>query len=330
MNLTDLPQNVKIGDVMIRNPVGLSPMAGVSDLSFRRICKELGAGYLCTEMVSAKAIVYKNRNTDMIFHTEPDESPVAVQLFGSDPDFMAAAAERLNGESFDILDLNLGCPVPKVVKNHEGSALMKDPGLVGRIVSAMVKASSKPVTVKMRSGFDENSINAPEIARIAEDAGAAAVTVHARTREQFYSGKADWTVIKSVKDSVRIPVFGNGDITDGPAAKAMLEQTGCDGIMIGRAAMGNPWIFREVLHYLKTGEELPKPSIEEIFAMILRHAEDIVKEKGEYIGIREMRAHAAWYTHGFPHAAAMRREINHVSTLDELVCLLEKKDKLFA
>jgi len=324
--MTEFPGSVNIGDVEIRIPVGLSPMAGVSDLSFRRICRELGAGYLCTEMVSAKAIVYKNRNTDMIFHTEPSESPVAVQLFGSDPDFMAAAAERLNEESFDILDLNLGCPVPKVVKNHEGSALMKDPGLVGKIVSAMVKASSKPVTVKMRSGFDENSINAPETARIAEAAGASAVTVHARTREQFYSGKADWTVIKRVKEAVKIPVFGNGDITDGPSAKAMLEQTGCDGIMVGRAAMGNPWIFREVLHYLKTGEELAKPSREEIFAMILRHAEDIVKEKGEYIGIREMRAHAAWYTHGFPHAAAVRREINTVSSLEDLRALFMHRE----
>lgn len=320
-------KNVYIGNVQIRVPVGLSPMAGVTDLSFRKICKENGAGYLCTEMVSAKAIVYKNRNTEILYRTDPEEKPVAVQLFGSEPEFLAAAAERLNSEQFDILDLNMGCPVPKVVKNHEGSALMKNPALVEKIISALAKVSKKPVTVKIRSGFDADTVNAPEIARIAEGSGASAITVHGRTREQFYSGKADWNVIRQVKEAVSIPVFGNGDVSDGSSAKAMLEETGCDGVMIGRAAMGNPWIFREILHYLTTGNELPKPDRKEVFDMILRHAEDLVRDKGEYIAIREMRAHTAWYIHGFPHAAALRREINTVSSFEDLRNCLERSEK---
>ena len=314
-------KEVRIGNISVKIPIGLAPMAGVTDLTFRKICKEMGAGLLCTEMVSAKAIVYKNRNTEVLYRTEDCERPAAVQLFGNDPQFLADAIRMIEEEPFDIVDLNMGCPVPKVVKNREGSALMTDPDRVGQIVEAMVKAGKKPVTVKMRSGFDGDHKNAAEIAKIAESAGASAVAVHARTREQFYSGSADWSMIRKVREAVNIPVFGNGDIKDGPSAERMIRETGCDGILIGRAAMGNPWIFRNVLCYLENGEEPAKPSKEEIFAMIIRHAREVSAEKGEYIGIREMRSHAAWYIHGFPKAAELRRKINTVSDLESLIRL---------
>lgn len=309
---------LKIKNTAVEVPIGLAPMAGVTDIAFRGICREMGAGLLCTEMVSAKAVLYDNRNTYDLMKTGENERPIALQLFGNDPVCMAEAAQKIRDLPFDILDLNMGCPVPKVVKNKEGSALMLDPELAGRVIEAVVQAADRPVTVKMRSGFDEDHINAPELARIAESAGASAVTVHARTREQFYSGKADWSVIARVKRSVKIPVFGNGDIKDGPSAAAMMRETGCDGILIGRAAMGDPWIFRRIRHYLETGEEENGPSKEEITAMILRHAQELVLEKGEYIGIRQMRSHAAWYLKGFKGAASLRREINEVTDLESL------------
>ena len=311
-------QSVSVGPVRIQTPIGLAPMAGVTDIVFRNICKEKGAGLLCTEMVSAKAILYRNKNTMDLLKTAYFERPVAVQLFGCDPACMAEASEMIKDLPFDILDLNMGCPVPKVVKNNEGSALMKDPELAGRIIEAVAKACEKPVTVKMRSGFDEGHINAPELAKIAESAGASAVTIHARTREQFYSGSADWDVIRRVKESISIPVFGNGDVKDGPSAVKMLKETGCDGIMVGRAAMGNPWIFREILHYFETGEESLPPSEEEIAGLLLYHAEEIIKEKGEYIGIRQMRSHAAWYLKGFRNAARLRRAVCGIESAADL------------
>ncbi len=311
-------KEIKIGNVDIKTPLGLAPMAGVTDIVFRNICKEMGAGLTVTEMVSAKAIVYRNKNTGQLLKTGDKESPVAVQLFGGDASSVREAIEIINDEPFDILDFNMGCPVPKVVKNKEGSALMLDPKKAEEILKVMAITSKKPVTVKMRSGFDEKNINAPLIAKIAEDAGVSAVTVHGRTREQYYSGTADWDVIRKVKETVSIPVFGNGDVKDGTLALEIMRQTGCDGVMIGRAAMGNPWIFREILHFFETGEEVKRPSKEEVFEMILRHAKELADEKGEIVAIREMRSHAAWYTHGFKGASAIRRRINEILTLAEL------------
>lgn len=313
---------VRIGDADIAFPVGLAPLAGVSDRTFRRICREMGAGLAVSEMVSAQAINYGNRNTAELLKTFEEERPVAIQLFGSSPEAVSEAGRRIEGLPFDFFDFNMGCPVPKVVKNGEGSALMKNPALAGEIIAALAGAVKKPVTVKIRSGFDSDHINACEMAEILEQAGASAITVHARTREQFYTGKADWTVIRRVKETVSIPVFGNGDVTDGPSAKRMLDETGCDGILVGRAAMGNPWIFREIAHFLETGESLPKPSGAEIGRMILNHARKLCEDKGEYLAMRQMRTHAAWYSAGLPFAARFRREASQVETfaaLEQLV-----------
>lgn len=317
--LCDNMKPVKIGNIIIDFPVALAPLAGVSDEVFRRICKEQGAGLTCTEMVSAKAIVFHNKNTEELMRTSKSESPVSLQLFGSDEESLAEAVRMINERDFDILDFNMGCPVPKVVKNGEGSFLMTQPEKAGRIFDTLVRESEKPVTVKIRAGFDEEHKNAVQIARTAQECGILAVTVHARTREQYYSGKADWSIIKAVKEAVDIPVFGNGDVTDGHSAKKMLDETGCDGIAVGRAAMGNPWIFRTIRHFLETGEEPEKPPVEEVFAMIRRHAKELVELKGEYIGIREMRSHASWYTHGFRGAADIRRRLNTAQTLEELL-----------
>lgn len=307
-----------IGNVELKNNLVLAPMAGVTDLPFRLLCKEQGCGLMCTEMVSAKAILYKNKNTEALLEVQEEERPVAVQLFGSDPEILSSMAKQIEDGPYDIIDLNMGCPVPKVVNNGEGSALMRNPKQVEAILTAMVKTLKKPVTVKFRKGFNEESINAAEMAKIAESCGVAAVAIHGRTREQYYSGKADWEIIRQVKEAVKIPVIGNGDIFQPEDAKAMLEMTGCDGLMIARGARGNPWIFKRTAHYLETGELLPPPTREEIREMILRHAKLQVEYKGEWLGIREMRKHVAWYTVGLPHSSALRNEVNQVETFEEL------------
>ena len=313
---------LKIGNVELDSPVALAPMAGVTDLPFRILCREQGCGLMCTEMVSAKALLYKNRNTKPLLETKPEERPVAVQLFGSDPGIMSEMALMLEEGPYDIIDVNMGCPVPKIVNNGEGSALMKNPKLAGEILSAMTRKLKKPVTVKFRKGFNDESVNAVEFAKMAEQSGAAAVAVHGRTREQFYSGKADWDIIRQVKEAVSIPVIGNGDIFTPQDAGRMMEETGCDGVMVARGAKGNPWIFSRIDHYLKTGEVLPKQGPEEVKQMILRHAELLVAFKGEYTAMREMRKHVSWYTAGYPHSAALRNEINLVETMEELTELV--------
>lgn len=318
-------KKLKIGNVELENRYILAPMAGVTDLPFRLLCKEQGAGLLCMEMVSAKAILYKNRNTKSLLEIHPKERPVSLQLFGSDPDIMSEIAKQKEELPFAILDINMGCPVPKIVKNGEGSALMRNPALVHEIVSKVAKAIEKPVTVKIRKGFDDDSVNAVEIARIIEDAGAAAVAVHGRTREQYYSGKADWDIIRQVKEAVSIPVIGNGDVSSGEDAERMVSETGCDGIMVGRAVQGNPWIFQELIHYEETGEKLARPSVTEVREMMLRHAKLQMECKGDYTAIREMRKHVAWYTAGFPNSARLRAEINQVESYEELEKLLFEK-----
>lgn len=313
-----------IGNVVLDNPVILAPMAGVTDLPFRLLCREMGAGLVCMEMVSAKAIYYHNKNTESLMEIHPEEVPASLQLFGSEPDILGEMAKQIEERPFAILDFNMGCPVPKVVNNGEGSALMKNPALAEEIFKSLVKSTKKPVTVKIRKGFQENKVNAVEIAKIAEACGVAAIAVHGRTREQYYSGKADWDIIGAVKAAVKIPVIGNGDVDSPQAAKAMLEQTGCDGVMIGRAAQGNPWIFRETAAFLETGE-LPKPPTwEEKKALILRHAALQMEYKGEYTAVREMRKHLAWYTTGLPHSARFRQMINSMEHMEELIAGVEE------
>ncbi len=314
---------MRIGNVTLDNNIILAPMAGVTDLPFRLLCKEQGAGLLCMEMVSAKAIYYNNKNTEALMEIDERERPVSLQLFGSDADIMSEMAKKIEEKPFDILDINMGCPVPKVAGNGEGSALMKNPELVREIVSKVVKAIEKPVTVKIRKGFDDAHVNAVEIAKIIEDCGAAAVAVHGRTREQYYSGKADWDIIRQVKEAVSIPVIGNGDVTGPESAKKMIEETGVDGIMIGRAARGNPWIFNQIKEYLETGVLPKKPELSEVREMMLRHARMQLECKGEYTGIREMRKHVAWYTAGYPNSAKLRGKINEVETYEELTELLK-------
>lgn len=319
-------QTLQIGNVTLKNNLILGPMAGVTDLPFRLLCAEQGAGLLCMEMVSAKAILYNNKNTKAMLAIDEREHPVSLQLFGSDPQIMGGIAKRLEDEGvpFDILDINMGCPVPKVVNNGEGSALMKQPLLAGQIVEAMAKATSRPVTVKIRKGFDDAHVNAPELAHIAQESGAAAVAVHGRTREQYYSGKADWSVIRKVKETVQIPVIGNGDILTAADAIRMREETGCDGFMVARGAQGNPWIFAQILHEWETGEPLEKPSLQEMADMMLRHARMQIAFKGEYVGIREMRKHAAWYTGGYHGASHVRRALSEVESYSQLEELIHK------
>lgn len=308
-----------IGSVTLDNNVILAPMAGVTDQAFRLLCREQGAGLVCMEMVSAKAIFYNNKNTEELLAVHPGELPASLQLFGSDPEILSQMAARIEARPFAILDFNMGCPVPKVVNNGEGSALMKDPKLVEEILTALVRAVRKPVTVKIRKGFDENCVNAVEIARIAEGCGVAAVAVHGRTRSQYYSGRADWDIIRQVKQAVHIPVIGNGDVTGPETAAAMLAETGCDGVMIGRAAQGNPWIFRETVQYLTDGAKLPRPDNREKKELVLRHAALQREVKGEYTAVREMRKHLAWYTAGMPHSARFRGMINAMETMDALL-----------
>lgn len=318
---------MNIRNVKIDNPYILAPMAGVTDLPFRLLCKEQGAGLLCMEMISAKALQYKNKNTKALLAIHPKEYPVSLQLFGSDPKIISEQAKRIEELPFQILDINMGCPVPKVVKNGEGSALMKNPKLVYEIVYQTARAIQKPVTVKIRKGFDDTCINAVEIAKIIEEAGGAAVAVHGRTREQYYSGKADWEIIRQVKEAVSIPVIGNGDVTSGEKALEMRERTGCDGVMIGRGAQGNPWIFHELLEYDRTGKLPPRPSKEQIKDTMLRHARLQLEFKGEYLGIREMRKHVAWYTKGMEGSAKLRDDINKVESYAELETLLNERIK---
>lgn len=308
-----------IGGVTLPNNVILAPMAGVSDLPFRLLCHEQGTGLVCMEMISAKAISYHNKNTDALMRIHPKEGHVSLQLFGADPVILSETAQSIEDRPYTFLDLNMGCPVPKVVNNGEGSALMRDPKLVERILSRLVKATKKPVTVKIRKGFDDNSVNAVEIARIAEACGVSAVAVHGRTREQYYSGHADWDIIAKVKAAVSIPVLGNGDVDSPEKAAEMLDRTGCDGVMIGRAAEGNPWIFREVVRYLEDGILPRRPDNRDKREMILRHAALQLEYKGEYIGVREMRKHLSWYTAGMPGSARFRREINSLESMDRLV-----------
>ena len=316
---------LRIGNTVLENNVILAPMAGVTDLPFRVLCREQGAGCVVTEMVSAKAVLYNNKNTRELLQIDPAERPAAVQLFGSEPDIMAEIAARLEEGPYDYIDVNMGCPVPKIVNNGEGSALMKNPERAKEVLTAMVKAVKKPVTVKFRKGFNDLSVNAVEFAKMAESCGVAAVAVHGRTREQYYSGKADWEIIRQVKEAVRIPVIGNGDIFTPEDAGRMLKETGCDGIMVARGAKGNPWLFGRINHYLDTGEVLPGPSMAEIKAMILRHGRMLVQFKGEGVAMREMRGHMAWYTKGMPHSATLRNEINQVETLEGFVELLDRK-----
>lgn len=307
---------LKIGNVTLENQFFLAPMAGVTDLPFRYLCKQMGAGLVCMEMVSAKAIMYNNKNTDALMDIHPQEMPASLQLFGSDPKIISEMAKRIEDRPFAILDINMGCPVPKVVNNHEGSALMKNPKLVGEIVEMTAKAIKKPLTVKIRKGFNEESVNAEEIAYIAQESGAAAVTVHGRTREQYYQGKADWDIIARVKQKVKIPVIGNGDIFTPEDAERMLAETGCDGVAVGRAARGNPFIFKDLVDYFNTGSYEGKPDIKELKKVMRQHLDMEVEYKGEYIAVREMRKHIAWYTTGYPGSAAIRREVNEIESLN--------------
>ena len=315
---------MKIGNVQLDNEVFLSPMAGVTDLPFRTICKEKGCGMLYTEMINAKALCYDDENTKKMLRMDKDEHPVAVQIFGSDPEFMGKAAIIMNQYPNEILDIKMGCPAPKVIKNGDGSALMRNPKLAAEVLTAVVKNSEKPVTLKIRKGWDDDSVNAVEIAKIAEECGISALAIHGRTREQFYSGKADWDIIAEIKQAINIPVIGNGDVFEVEDAVNMLEKTKCDAIMIGRGAQGNPWIFNRINHYMKTGKILPEPTLEEKITTAIRHMNLAVAEHGDYVAVREMRKHIGWYLKGLKNSAKYRDQINKITDYKEVIAMLEE------
>lgn len=318
-----MPEAIKIGNVTIERCAALAPMASVADYAWRSICKEYGAAYVVGEMVSAKALCYGDKKSDFLLRITPEEEPMAIQLFGDDPDFMARAAELSMRFHPRIIDVNMGCPVPKVTKSGAGSSLMKTPEKAYRIVKAMTSAVDVPITVKIRKGWDEQTVNAPAFAKYMEEAGASAITVHGRTKQQMYAPPVDLDVIRAVKQAVSIPVIGNGGITDGPGAAHMYQYTGCDLVMIGQGSYGRPWVFEQVKRYLETGELLPEPSLEERMAVLLRHAARMVEDKGEAVGMREARKVAAWYIKGCRGAAAFRGECGRLASLSQLQGMLE-------